>query len=241
MALVTDLTARRLELVLATAQAEGRVPSVAAALTRDGSLVWRGSRGDETGVPGDASGRPAVPDRVDHQDHDRRPRHAAARRGAAPPARPALGVPAGARRQRRDRARVAVARGGPGRGAARAVVGAGRGRHVRRPGRGLQRVGGAVRAGVHPPLQQPRLRPARGAGRPGERCGLVGLRHRAHPRAARHAAHLLRRLRPARAGLLGGPVRAGARPRSRPPTPGRWPRPARCGAPCWTWPPTPTS
>ena len=52
MALVTDLTARRLELVLATAQAEGRVPSMAAALTRDGSLVWRGSRGDETGVPG---------------------------------------------------------------------------------------------------------------------------------------------------------------------------------------------
>jgi CubicO group peptidase (beta-lactamase class C family) len=52
MALVTDLTARRLEVVLATEQSRGRIPSVAAALTRDGSLVWRGSRGDATGEPG---------------------------------------------------------------------------------------------------------------------------------------------------------------------------------------------
>src|SRR5688500_5571805 len=52
MALVTDLTARRLEAVLATEQRSGRIPSVAAALTRDGSLVWRGSRGHATGRPG---------------------------------------------------------------------------------------------------------------------------------------------------------------------------------------------
>jgi CubicO group peptidase (beta-lactamase class C family) len=52
MALVTDLTARRLEVLLATEQRRGRIPSVAAALTRDGSLVWRGSRGEETGEPG---------------------------------------------------------------------------------------------------------------------------------------------------------------------------------------------
>ena len=52
MALVTDLTARRLELVLANEQCNGRIPSVAAALTRDGSLVWRGSRGGATGEPG---------------------------------------------------------------------------------------------------------------------------------------------------------------------------------------------
>ena len=52
MALVTDLTARRLEVVLATEQRRGRIPSVAAALTRDGSLVWRGSRGDATGEAG---------------------------------------------------------------------------------------------------------------------------------------------------------------------------------------------
>lgn len=52
MALVAELTARRLEAVLAEEQRQGRVPSVVAALTRDGSLVWRGSRGDATGVPG---------------------------------------------------------------------------------------------------------------------------------------------------------------------------------------------
>ncbi len=52
MALVTDLTARRLEVVLANEQVAGRVPSLAAALTRDGSLVWRGSRGGATGEPG---------------------------------------------------------------------------------------------------------------------------------------------------------------------------------------------
>ncbi len=52
MALVTDLTARRLVGVLAVEQHNGRIPSVAAALTRDGSLVWRGSRGDATGEPG---------------------------------------------------------------------------------------------------------------------------------------------------------------------------------------------
>ena len=52
MALVTDLTARRLEAVLATEQRTGRIPSVAAALTRDGSLVWRGSRGGTTGESG---------------------------------------------------------------------------------------------------------------------------------------------------------------------------------------------
>ena len=52
MALVTDLTARRLEARLATEQREGRLPSVVAALTRDGSLVWRGYRGEATGEPG---------------------------------------------------------------------------------------------------------------------------------------------------------------------------------------------
>jgi D-alanyl-D-alanine carboxypeptidase len=49
---VTDLTARRLEAVLAEEQRQGRVPSVVAALVRDGSLVWEGSRGEATGAPG---------------------------------------------------------------------------------------------------------------------------------------------------------------------------------------------
>ena len=52
MSLVTDLTARRLEAVLADEQLLGRIPSVAAALTRRGSTVWRGSRGSSTGHPG---------------------------------------------------------------------------------------------------------------------------------------------------------------------------------------------
>jgi CubicO group peptidase (beta-lactamase class C family) len=52
MVLVADLTARRLETVLARAQHDGRVPSLAAAVVRDGSVVWRGSRGDTTGAPG---------------------------------------------------------------------------------------------------------------------------------------------------------------------------------------------
>jgi CubicO group peptidase (beta-lactamase class C family) len=51
MASVADLTARRLEAALARAQHEGRVPSVAAAVVRDGSPVWRGSSGKSTGDP----------------------------------------------------------------------------------------------------------------------------------------------------------------------------------------------
>ncbi len=52
MALVADLTARRLVAALAAEQARGRLPSVCAAVTRDRSLVWRGSVGEATGVPG---------------------------------------------------------------------------------------------------------------------------------------------------------------------------------------------
>ena len=56
MAPVTDLTARRLEAVLAHEQRQGRVPSVVAALVRDGAVVWQGSRGEATGVPGTRAG-----------------------------------------------------------------------------------------------------------------------------------------------------------------------------------------
>jgi CubicO group peptidase (beta-lactamase class C family) len=52
MALVAELTARRLEAVLAEEQRQGRVPSVVAALVRDGAVVWQESRGQATGVPG---------------------------------------------------------------------------------------------------------------------------------------------------------------------------------------------
>lgn len=46
---VADLTARRLHARLATEQVRGRLPSVVAAVTRDGVLQWRGSHGDHTG------------------------------------------------------------------------------------------------------------------------------------------------------------------------------------------------
>ena len=52
MTLVSDLTARRLQAALARVQRDGQVPSVAVALTREGSLAWRGSHGDATGEPG---------------------------------------------------------------------------------------------------------------------------------------------------------------------------------------------
>ena len=47
---VTELTARRLRVVLAEEQVRGRVPSLVAALTRDGVLEWRGSFGEVTGA-----------------------------------------------------------------------------------------------------------------------------------------------------------------------------------------------
>lgn len=53
MALVTELTSRRLTALLAAEQRAGRLPSVVCGMTRDGSLVWRGSRGEATGESGE--------------------------------------------------------------------------------------------------------------------------------------------------------------------------------------------
>ena len=44
-------TRRRLDHRLARAQAEGRAPSMAAGLVRDGALVWSGGRGSVGGAP----------------------------------------------------------------------------------------------------------------------------------------------------------------------------------------------
>ena len=49
---VSELTARRLRVDLAREQVRGRVPSLVAALTRDGVLEWRGSYGEATGAGG---------------------------------------------------------------------------------------------------------------------------------------------------------------------------------------------
>ncbi len=47
---VADLTARRLRARLAAEQVQGRLPSVVAAITRDGVLQWRGFHGELTGA-----------------------------------------------------------------------------------------------------------------------------------------------------------------------------------------------
>ena len=83
-------TTARLDHLLATAQRDGRLPSVAAGLVRGGELVWSGAAGT---VDGRAEGRPRrrrhpVPDGLDHQDLRRRVRAAAARRRAARAHRP---------------------------------------------------------------------------------------------------------------------------------------------------------
>ena len=48
--LVHDLTARRLDAALAAEQAAARVPSLVAAVVRDGELVWSGTRGQVVSV-----------------------------------------------------------------------------------------------------------------------------------------------------------------------------------------------
>lgn len=51
MTAVTDLTSRRLEAILSAEQCRARLPSLVAGVVRDGTLVWRGSRGAHTGGP----------------------------------------------------------------------------------------------------------------------------------------------------------------------------------------------
>jgi CubicO group peptidase (beta-lactamase class C family) len=46
---VTDLTARRLQSLVAREQATRRLPSLVAGIVRDGHLVWSGSHGEQTG------------------------------------------------------------------------------------------------------------------------------------------------------------------------------------------------
>jgi CubicO group peptidase (beta-lactamase class C family) len=49
MSPVTDLTARRLQALLAAEQSSARMPSLVAGVVRDGELVWAGSHGGHTG------------------------------------------------------------------------------------------------------------------------------------------------------------------------------------------------
>jgi CubicO group peptidase (beta-lactamase class C family) len=49
MSLVTDLTARRLQALVAAEQSSARLPSLVAGVVRDGELAWAGSHGVHTG------------------------------------------------------------------------------------------------------------------------------------------------------------------------------------------------
>jgi CubicO group peptidase (beta-lactamase class C family) len=49
---VHDLTARRLQVLLARDQVDGRLPSLVGGVVRDGALVWNGSHGSVTGSAG---------------------------------------------------------------------------------------------------------------------------------------------------------------------------------------------
>ncbi len=50
MSAVADLTGRRLDALLAREQVGGRLPSLVAAVVRDGEIVWSGARGGRTGA-----------------------------------------------------------------------------------------------------------------------------------------------------------------------------------------------
>ncbi len=52
MRVVTDLTAHRLQALVATEQSSARLPSLVAGVVRDGALVWTGSHGRHTGAAG---------------------------------------------------------------------------------------------------------------------------------------------------------------------------------------------
>lgn len=49
-AVVTDVTGRRLQAVIASEQASARLPSLVAGVVRDGDLAWTGCHGDHTGA-----------------------------------------------------------------------------------------------------------------------------------------------------------------------------------------------
>ena len=248
---VTDLTARRLDVLLADEQVDGRLPSVVGGVVRDG----------DAGVAGTAATRPAsrVAARADVQYRigsitktlvavlvlqlrdegllDLNDRLDAHLPGIAL-RRPHAARPAGARHRHARRA-------------AGRVVGA----HAR-----------AARSTSWPPRSTTRAPPfdagrdasttrnvaygaARRGRRPAPRRAVVRRGAGADPGAARDDPHdATCPERAARPGLQRAPLRRHARPRSRRTTPARWRRPGRCGARSRTsratrrsWPPATTT
>ena len=208
-------------------QAEGRLPSVVGAVFDRYGAVWAGGAGDAPGP------RRAVPDRLDHQDDDRRPGAAGARRRAARPRRPA---------RRRTWARSATptatvrdaarAHLGHAERAARSVVGAHPGRRLRRARRRQRRLrpGGAGRgSGSTTPTSatacSARSSPA-GSARP---WWDAGARPAAPARSACGRRRTSRGRARSRAGASTTSPASGSTSRS--PTPARWRRPASSGRP----------
>ena len=156
-----EALAAELDRLLATAQAEQRMPSVSACVFRDGEVIWErvlgvadvavGTRRDE---------RRRLPHRLDHEDLHRRPDHAARPRRAHRPRGAAAHVPPGGAgradgadgAQPPDRRPARAARRDLGVDAAAVARGA-----DRRP-RGCRARASARRAVA---LLEPRLRPAR--------------------------------------------------------------------------------
>ena len=160
----------------------------------------------------------AVPDRLDHQDPRRGGGAALPRRGAA--RRSTTRSAGSSRRAGTPTRRCAPC--SPTRPACRASR-SGRGGSGRRAWTfatlvgGQRRLGcGRRRAGLLPPLQQPRLRAARRGRRPDRRRRLVGRRGADDPRAARDEPDDVPPGGAARAGLQRRPLRRHADPRAAP-------------------------
>ena len=192
MSEISERLAARLERLVRGAQREKRMPSIAAAVLRDGELIWEtavGAADVEAGRRGDAGH--AVPHRLDHEDVHRGGDHAAPRRGQARPrghARPARR----GRGAHADDPPAALARLGPAARDAGRLVADAAVRAARRAARDAR--AGRARAPVRRPLPllQPRLRAARHRRRARLGHAVPGLRPRAAVRAGRPDARQLR-------------------------------------------------
>ena len=142
---IAGLTARRLDVLLATSRSTAGCPRSSAAWPGTGAGV------DGSGVRagrGDARAGRAVPDRLDHQDPDRGAGPAAARRGRARPRRPARRAPARIGVRRPHRCATCWRTPPACRPSRRRRGGSAPRAAVRRAGRRARRLGAAFEAGA---------------------------------------------------------------------------------------------
>ena len=224
-------TTRRVDLLVAEGQSQGRAPTLVAGIVRDGALVHFAAAGEllrpersmQYRIGSITKTMTAV---LIMQLRDRGPARPRRPAGGAPARHPGRrGHPAPAARPRR---RAAARAGGP-------VVG------TRRRRRSHHAAGRAHPRQAQPPaapgvpLLQPRVRPARRGRRGPHRARLGRAAHRAGPRAARNDAAPptgSRRPTPPATSCTPGTTRCA---RSRGPTPARWPRPGSSGRRPRTW------